>query len=106
VNQSTAATDQIIGVAENGPRTNPLTMGSTTLYDGFAAISGEDVNIYGVGEVCMLRLGATVVPGALLTADSSGRGITATTGQHYGARAQMNGVIDQLIEVLVITGTL
>ena len=104
--QSTATSDNMFGVSGSGPRVFPLTLGSTTLYDGFAAIAGEDCEVFGIGEVCLLRVGGTVSPGNYLTADSSGRGIAASTGNHYGAQAEEAGTIDQLIRVRVLQGTL
>ena len=104
--QATANTDNIMGVSEAGPHVNPFTFGSTTLGDGLAAISGEDVNVYGMGEVCLLRIGGTVTVGDYLTATTGGKGITATTGNHYGAQAEESGVTDQLIRVRVLQGTL
>lgn len=56
------------------------------------------------GEPCGLVLGATVLPGALLTADTDGRGVTAVAGDYYGARALQGGVIGEQIDVVPVFG--
>lgn len=58
------------------------------------------------GEPCGLVIGATVLPGALLTADTDGRGVTAVAGEYYGARALQGGVIGEQIDVVPVFGQL
>lgn len=72
-----------------------------------AAVAGETVGIYppgsaGVGLLC----NAAWNPGDLLMADADGKGIVATTGKYYGARAETLGTVGTICPVTVVTGLL
>nr|WP_320132338.1 capsid cement protein [uncultured Holophaga sp.] len=88
-----AATDAIIGV------TGPVV----------AADSGESVDVIH-GGIADLQLGGTVTRGDLLTADASGKGVTAApaTGANarYGAVALVSGVSGDIIPVLITLGSI
>jgi hypothetical protein len=50
--------------------------------DGNAAITGEEIRVYQLGDLPVLcEIGSAVNGGDWLTSDVNGRGITATTGQ-------------------------
>lgn len=99
--QAAASTDKLFGVSQPGTRNTPY----STLDDGYAAQAGENINIFGLGEVCMLQIGTGgCQPGDRLTADADGKGIIASAGDNYGAIARMNGALDQFIEVEVVLG--
>lgn len=88
----------VYGIAQPGTRRTPY----SSLDDGYAAIAGEDVQVFGVGEECYLRLGGTVTRGDRIDPDSSGYGTTVTADQaNYGAIALQSGVSGDLVKVLV-----
>ncbi len=101
--QTSATTDPVYGISQPGTRNPPYPL----LDDGFAAIAGENLFIYGPPDKdVMLELGGTVTQGDSLTSDSSGRGITTTsTGNFIGAIAMANGTIGQLIPVECVPST-
>jgi hypothetical protein len=92
------AGEKVFGVSQQGTRRTPY----GALDDGYAAIAGEDISVYGAHEVCMLELGGTVTRGDRLKADSDGKGVaTSTDHDEYGAVARVSGVSGQLIPVEV-----
>lgn len=112
VKQSTAADNKCaqcgandipVGISQRGTRNAPLTGWD----DGYAAIAGESLQIYGLKETCMLELGGTVTRGARLKSDADGKGVTASqgSGDNYGAIAGQSGTAGTLIEVQVQIGT-
>lgn len=75
--------------------------------DGFAAIAGEQLNIYGPGDPGILLVaGAAFSAGDYLKPDSDGRGVVAATDKDkYGARALASATAaGQLIPVEIIYG--
>jgi hypothetical protein len=92
------AGDKVFGVSQAGTRRAPY----STLDDGYAAITGEDIEVFGVGEKPMLELGGTVAAGDRLKADSSGRGVvTVTNLDEWGAVALVAGTVGKLVPVEV-----
>lgn len=89
-----------IGISQRGTRNTPY----SSLDDGYAAIAGESLQIYGPTELAMLELGGTVAAGDLLKSDADGKGVTAGAGTMYGARASQAGTSGKLIEVYVMFG--
>lgn len=72
-----------------------------------AAKVGEPVGIYPQGTVGVgLTCAAAWDPGDLLMADADGKGIVATTGKFYGARAEGPGTVGAICPVTVVTGLL
>lgn len=104
-NNSTA----IYGVSQPGVRNAPLipTGSSSGLDDGFAAVQGDTLKIYGApNKDVLLQLGGTVTMGDYLTSDGNGKGVTTTTtGQYIGGRAMESGVTDDLIRVELFPST-
>jgi hypothetical protein len=102
--QATGTSVPLAGISSQSPRNNPY------IDDGnaYAAIAGENIRVYEMTSdmEAPLQLGGTVAAGDLLTSDGSGQGVTATTGQQYGAQALMKGVSGQTITVKPIQGTM
>ncbi len=93
------AGEKIFGISQEGSRRTPY----GGLDDGYAAIAGENVRIYGPGDgLCMLQLGGTVTIGDRLKSDASGFGVVTTTNlDEWGAIAHASGVSGELIPVQV-----
>lgn len=100
--ESAAATDKSIGISYEGAHDAPGVTGS----DGYAAVAGENIRVYTVGDICNLTLGGTVTQGDWLVSDSAGRGVTQTSGANIadviGAIALDAGAVNELRRVLVI----
>lgn len=99
---SSATAAPLVGISQPGTRNTPY----SSLDDGYAAIAGENLHVYKSPDnaEAPLQLGGTVAAGDLLTTDSDGRGVTATTGDFVGARAQQAGVADQIVTVVPVYG--
>ena len=98
-----AGTDKLVGICQEGTRNPP----NTTVYndDGYAAIAGENIGIYGPGasDKVMLKLGGTVSVGSWITSDSAGLGVATTTNKDVViAIALDSGVASDLIPVRVV----
>lgn len=99
------ANERAIGISGTGTRGAP----GTPADDGFLAISGESVPVFGPGRKCLLELGGTVVRGDYIKAGAAGVGITsATTGatmQNVIAVALQSGVSGDKVLVVVLPPT-
>lgn len=92
------AGDKCVGVSQEGTRYAPY----TPLDDGYAAIAGEEIEVYLTGSECYLEAGGTVAPGDRLKADSSGRGVATTTNlDEYNVMCLQAGVLGTLVKVRV-----
>jgi len=92
------AGDKIQGISQAGTRRTPY----STLDDGYAAIAGEDLEVFGTAEQPLLELGGTVTRGDRLKADANGAGVTSSTDKdEWGAIALQSGVSGQLVRVEV-----
>lgn len=104
--QATADSNPV-GISQEYAQDAPIP-GASTL----AATAGRHVNVYSPmsgddnASTVYLELGGTVTRGARLMPDSSGRGITATTGKYFGAVALESGVTGELIKVAPTSGLL
>lgn len=89
--------EKIFGISQQGSRNTPY----GALDDGFAAIAGENVQIYGPGDDgAVLELGGTVAAFDRLKSDTNGKGVvTVTNLDEYGAIALVAGTSGQLIPV-------
>lgn len=95
------AGETVYGVSPRYTRRTPY----SSLDDGYCAISGEDVEVYGVGEECWLELGATATAGQRLKSDADGKGTPVTANNdEVGAVAIQSGTSGQLIRVQVTPG--
>ena len=98
---SSATATPLFGICQEGQWRPPW----APLQDGFAAIQGINILIFGEREEVKLQIGGTVTVGDLLTSDANGRGITtATTGNLVIAQALMSGVNLDYIQVRVLEG--
>ncbi len=107
---ATAATDRPVGISAPWSRRIPGESSSffSGLDDGYVAISGENVTVYGDGDKeVLLELGGTVTAGAKLVSGAGGVATASTTDkQQYCAVARVGGVSGELIPVDVIYGEL
>lgn len=96
---ASAATDILIGVAQEAADAAPIPQLSGTQY---AAIDGENCRVYQVGDVCLLTIGSGgVTAGDRLTADASGYGVTASGTNVVGAIALMTAPAGAMCRVRV-----
>lgn len=93
-----------VGVAQEGTDYPPL---SDVTVSGYAARANESFRLYGLGDICLLTLGSGgCTANDMLKSDSSGYGVTATTGvatQNINARALMTGNAGEKVLVEVLT---
>ena len=91
----------IIGVSTVAGREAPIPAVSTM----YAAQAGDQINVHGLNEFCLLEAGGTVACGDELIADSDGKGVaratSGTTIQMVGAIALEAGSSGNLIRVQV-----
>jgi len=95
------ANAKIQGIAQEGSREAPIPSVSTV----YAAQDGEEIHVYGQGEVCLLELGGTVAAADDLKSDANGKGVVVTAGtttQEVGAQALQSGVSGEKIRVQVL----
>ena len=84
--QATAGS-KISGVSQEGMKRTPGLPGSDTT---IAAVAGDEIDVFGPGDVCMLTAGAAVVRGDYLKSDANGLALPTTVGgggNFYGAEA-------------------
>lgn len=91
------------GISQEGQKGAPGITGSDA---AVAAASGDQLHVYGLGNDCLLEYGGTVDEGDYLKPDASGKGVAASTGNFYGARAIQAGTSGTKGKVQVIFGTL
>lgn len=94
--EATAGSD-CAGIAPEGSRNVPALGLSTT----YAATSGDPITPYGQGDVCLLVLAGTVVPGDRIKATTAGAGLVAAAGDNAYAVALQNGASGEKIYVRV-----
>ena len=76
--QAAANTDILIGIAKESTDACPTPTLSGTQY---AAVAGENVKVYQVGQTCMIYTGSGgLTAGDFVTSDGSGYGITTAPG--------------------------
>lgn len=102
--QSTAG-QRAFGISSEGGREAPVPS-LTTVYAGQ---DGDNMAFYGLGNTCLLELGAACLAGNRLKPDANGKGIqiAGTPGiiEHYGAEALEAGSAGDFIKVLVLLGS-
>lgn len=90
-NQLTAANTRASGISQDGVDATEVTEGKQIT-----------VTVLGIEE---LEVGAATAPGALLTSDASGRGVTATTGQVVNAIGLEGGsAAGDRVPALIVVG--
>lgn len=94
--QASAASDFVIGVSTP----------STKAFNGtVAAASGDPINVFGLGDVCLLLCGSGGwTRGDSLTSDANGAGVTASSGNIIGAKALESTAYQAFGRVMVWTG--
>lgn len=93
---SASATSPNIGIAQQGTRRAPGTGDD----DGYAAIAGENIQVFSGSCMAPVEIGGTVTRGDALTSDSAGRAIATTTeGDVIIGWATESGVVYDLIQV-------
>ena len=96
--EATAATDVVIGIS--APWTRQAPYGS--LDDGFHAIAGENVTMYGSGEIAPLIAGSGgMARGARITSDANGQGVAASATNGAIGVALQTVAAGQKAEVLI-----
>jgi hypothetical protein len=94
-----------MGIAQAWAQDAPIP-GASTL----AGEAGDHIQVHQPGSgddndsTVWIELGATVTAGAYLMPDADGKGIAATTGKYYGARADEAGDSGEKIRVTPIIG--
>jgi hypothetical protein len=91
-----------VGVSGIGTKYAPIPE-TTNVYH---AESGDPVWVHGPGEECWLEAGGTVTAGDLLKPDADGKGVTASAGDKYGARALASATSGEDIRAYVQVGEL
>lgn len=96
----------IIGVAQAGTNRPQINGWVDAQY---AAQAGQQVQVAGLGSVCLVEAGAQITPGQLLKSDAQGRAVpiatTGTTIQNYGAIAlQGAAAVGEKVRVQVLIG--
>ncbi len=103
--QATDGDSLTLGISTNAGRLRP-DPDFTAAQVLEAAQAGEQVGIHPPGDVSVdLQCAFAWSPGDLLMPDADGKGIVATTGKYYGARAESAGVVGALCPVTVISGS-
>jgi hypothetical protein len=86
------ANERTVGITYQSSKFPPL---NDLVATNYHAQSGDQCQIYGLGDVCLLQLGGTVTAGDLLKSDNDGQGVaiatSGTTIQQIGARALEGG---------------
>jgi len=99
--QCSAASDVAVGVCQAGTHNASV----ATFDDGYAAVAGLNVNVFTVGDLCQVQSGGTITAGDRLTSDSSGRAVTASSGNYTVGYAEQNATAaDQMIQMRVQPG--
>lgn len=94
------AGDRGIGVSQMSTRRSDYVDSS-----GKAAASGEPIQVYDLGEECLLEIAGTVAQGDRLKSDANGKGVVTTTDRdQYVAVALVSGVSGEQIKVKVQPG--
>jgi len=77
------------------------------LLDGAVGASGaKKVGTIALSGRCKVIAGGTIAPGDMLTSDGNGKWVTTTTDKNlYGAIALEIAAADDVIEVMVVQGT-
>jgi len=98
--EQSASGDLPIGISGLGTKYAPIPEVTNT----YLAESGDPVLVHGLGEQCWLEAGGTITAGDLLKPDASAKGVTASAGDKYGARALTSGASGEYIWVFVERG--
>jgi hypothetical protein len=98
--------DHPIGISQVGTHDPPGVAGATA----YAAVSGQELQVFTEGDVCLLTVATGVTAGQfLMPGSTNGYGIPQTTGNWYGAVALESvsaavGLTNPQIRVKVVIG--
>ena len=105
--ETAAATLPVVGVSQLGTDFPPINDPHVTL-NNVAAIKGEQLDVFGVGEICAIELAEAVKAGDLLKAGSAnGKAVkaptdgTVSTKQFVGGFAMQSGAPGEKIKMVV-----
>ena len=91
--------EKMCGISNQGTRRTP----HEDIDDGYAAISGENIRVYGPGETCWVEAGGTIAVDDRLGSDTNGKATATTTDNAWvGAKALTPAVSGQLCKVEVL----
>jgi hypothetical protein len=89
----------VLGISQPGTNVFPDNSSSATQY---AAISGQQLTVYGPGAQVQLTINATVTPFQNLKSDASGFGIPAVAGDRVAAIALEGGAALDIIQAIIL----
>ena len=96
--ESASNTSANIGIAQQGTRRAPGTADD----DGFAAIAGENIMVFGAGSIAPAQYGATVTRGDKVTSDGNGLLLTTTTTADVVVGwAFQSGAVGDIVAIIV-----
>lgn len=96
----------LIGVAQVGPRNAPGladAISGQSITD-YAAVSGDQLQIFTAGDYAPVQYGGSVTAGDRLKSNGSGQAVTATSGTWYGGIALYSGSTGAILDVLLAYG--
>lgn len=101
--ETTTAHASTFGIAQRATRNPP----GTASDDGYAAISGENVQVHGAGEIAWAVAGGSISAGDHVKSDGSGLVVTASSTNYcVGYALQASTGSGQLIRVFVLPHTM
>ena len=98
--------DHPIGISQVGTHDSPGVAGATA----YAAIAGQELQVFTEGDVCLLTVATGVTAGQfLMVGSTNGYGVPLINGNWYGAQALENasaavGITNPQIRVKVVIG--
>ena len=110
--EDVVAAQNIVGVSQEGTDFFPTSDTDHYVGANYAAVAGENVKVFSVGEQCLIELGGTVNAGDWIKANATtdGKGIQAPLGtsgqQSVGGIALQYGVSGEKIRMLVMPTTI
>ena len=104
------ASSMPLGISQDGSKLTPGVQ-ALTAADLYAADTGDPVQVYGIGDVCLLEVGqaADLTAGVLVSPDANGAAVLTTTGKWVGAitleaaSKSVNGGVTNLVTVQVLS---
>lgn len=109
-----ATTDPPIGISQPGTviapnLVNALNFNNTgaAAAQGVAAFAGQELQIFGPGDICWLTVGTgggstPVLAGSFLSVDGGGNGAVVTSGSAQARSFQASSASGDLIQVIVV----
>lgn len=100
------ANERCIGITRQDEKFPPLNDLVSTNYH---AQDGDEVRLYGLGDICLLQYGGTVTAGDYLKSDADGQGVviaaSGTTPQYVGAIALQGGASGErrLVQIVILS---